>query len=154
MKKKIPEMLNVLTIMTIGWSSMILISSIINSFVLSGKTDEIREVILKAKEEPEVTEKPIIDWVLGLADNVLENAEILNLNTILVCVLSISAALLMRKLMKLGFWIYVAAVIIEIGIPFLILEDPMTAGLVVSGSVFSILFIILYSVNYKQLLNN
>ncbi len=151
MKKKLPEMLNVISIMTIGWSSMILISGVINSFILSGNISQFQEALGEAKESTEVESNPMLEWALGMADNVLDYAEILNLNTILVCILSITAALLMRKLMKLGFWIYILATLTEICVPFIILKDPLTAGLVISGSVFSILFVILYSVNYKEL---
>ena len=51
MKKKVPEMLNVLTIITIGWSFMMLVSSVVNAFVFSGKLETIQEEISKVDIE-------------------------------------------------------------------------------------------------------
>ena len=150
MKKKVPEMLNVLTIMTIGWSFMMLISSIVNAFVLSGRVDTIQEEIGKVDIKGKPGE-PFLEVIFNTADIVLEHAEFLNYNSMIVYVLSIVAALLMRKLLKLGFWMYIMATAIEISVPVTVLENKLAAGVVILSSVFSVIFIILYGVNYKQL---
>lgn len=150
MKKKIPEMLNVLTIITIGWSFMMLVSSIVNIFVLSGNVETIQNEISKVDIEGKKGE-PFLQALFNVADNVLEHAEFLNLNNLLVFILSITAALLMRRLLKVGFWIYVIATAIEISVPLLVLNNKLAALAVIGGSIFSIIFIVLYGVNYKQL---
>ena len=151
MKKKVPEMLNVLTIITIGWSFMMLISSFVNAFVFSGNIEKVQEQMSTIDIEGKQGE-PFLNVLFNVADTVLEHAEFLNYNSMLVYILSIFAALLMRKLMKLGFWIYVLATSIEISVPLIVLDNKLAAAAVIVGSIFSIVFIVLYGVNYKQLI--
>lgn len=151
MKKKIPEMLNVLTIITIGWSFMMLVSSIVNALVFSGNIDTVRGEIANSDIEGQKGE-PFLRILIDAADTVLEHAELLNYNSIIVYLLSISAALFMRKLLKTGFWIYVLATALEISVPLIVLDNKLAAAAVIFGSVFSIVFIILYGVNYKHLI--
>ena len=153
MKKKLPEMLNVLTIITIGWSFMMLVSSIINAFVFSGNIDIVREEIANTDIEGKKGE-PFLQVLFEVADTVLEHAELLNYNSMVVYLLSIIAALLMRKLLKLGFWLYICATALEISIPLLLLDNKLAAAAVIVGSIFSLVFIILYGVNYKHLTSN
>lgn len=144
-------MLNILTIITIGWSFMMLISSIVNAFVFSGKLVEIQEKLAETREAPQVIDQPFINTILDVADTVLAHAEFLNLNSILVYLLSILGAFLMRKFMKLGFWMYVLATAIEISVPIIVLQNSLAAGAFMIGGFFSLVFVVLYAVNYKEL---
>ncbi len=150
MKKKVPEMLNVLTIITIGWSFMMLMSSVVNAVVFSGNIEKVQEQMNNIDTEGQQGES-FLKALFNVADTVLEHAEFLNYNSILVYILSIVAALFMRKLMKLGFWLYVLATVIEISVPLIVLDNKLAAGAVILGSIFSVVFIVLYGVNYSQL---
>lgn len=150
-KEKLPEMLNVITIMTLGYSSMIFISSTINLFIGKQFIEEIQTTLADNSQEIEKIENPFLLQLFNTGMDALDNFPILNLITLSVAVISITAAFLMRKLKKNGFFIYVLATFIEIGGPIYILGAGISAGIVIAGSVFSILFIILYGVNLKHL---
>jgi hypothetical protein len=57
----------------------------------------------------------------------------------------------MRSLKKTGYYIYVAGCIIGIVGPLAIVGGGIMGGMILLGSVFSILFIILYGVNLKHM---
>ena len=57
----------------------------------------------------------------------------------------------MRKLKKTGYYIYIVACLIGIIGPLAIIGSGIMGGFILLGSVFSILFIILYGVNLKHL---
>mgnify|MGYP007014137005 CR=1 FL=1 len=93
----------------------------------------------------------MLDGIMESAKLAVENAPLLNSVSLLVAVLCITGAILMRNLKRNGYFVYVTACLIEIIVPIVIIGGGIVSGFLLAGSVFSILFIILYGVNVKHL---
>ncbi|MGB1039328.1 MAG: hypothetical protein ACPGVD_00480 [Flavobacteriales bacterium] len=150
-KEKLPEMLNVLTIMTIGYSSLMVISGIINLFILPNVLNDINSQINDNQVNISEIDNPILQSLLRFGLDAIEFLPLLNLLQIVVAIICITSAILMRKLRKLGFYLYFIGVLLEILVPIFLMGTGLSAGFILIGSFFSILFIILYGVNLKHL---
>ncbi|MES2616635.1 MAG: hypothetical protein V4613_02085 [Bacteroidota bacterium] len=74
--------------------------------------------------------------------------------SIIASIFTLVGALLMWKLRKMGFWVYVLGVLISIVAPVMIYSGNLLGAISAIGMGFiGILFIILYAVNRKHLVN-
>lgn len=74
--------------------------------------------------------------------------------SIIACVLTLLGAFLMWQLRKMGFWVYVLGVLISIVAPIMIYGGNLMGALSAIGiGFFGIIFIILYAINRKHLVN-
>ena len=149
--KKLPEMLNVITIITIGYSSMLFISGIVNLFVLPSMLEKFNDEVNIHEIDFSEIGNPFIEQIAKAGIGVIEYLPALTLINILVAAICVLGAILMRKLNKKGYFLYVLGVAIEIIIPIIIIGSKIIGSLIVLGSIFSIVFVILYSVNLKHM---
>lgn len=149
--KQLPQMLNVLTILTFIGSGLSLLSSIWSFFTLS-KTRETLEMSREMQEEMnQELDNPMLNSVMESSLKMLENGPTLYTVGIIVALLSILGALQMRKLKKTGFYLYTASNIAGIAVPLAIVGFGFMGSMILLGSIFTILFIILYAVNLKHM---
>ncbi|MEO6548912.1 MAG: hypothetical protein ABIN94_12975 [Ferruginibacter sp.] len=153
-KPKIPSGLNVLTILTfIGCGIGLLFTvftPMMNKFFLS--------MMEKAQTSgKEFTAKEVADMEKGKNLILLSQANMVPLIVIglISIVLCIIGAIWMRKLKKDGFWIYTGGELLPVIGSFIILGTAQFTG--VASAVFAIgipiLFVILYAVQRKHLVN-
>jgi hypothetical protein len=74
----------------------------------------------------------------------------INLTSIVCCILCIVAALMMRKLKRSGYFIYVLAQVVSVALPAYFLGQNSIFSLVFS-ILFPLAFIIMYGANLKHL---
>jgi hypothetical protein len=90
--------------------------------------------------------------VTGLTDLTLENIKNNSYASILSSILTVLGAILMWKLRKIGFWIYVLGTVIGVVAPVIIFPGNIIAVILSIGlAFFGALFVVLYAINKKQL---
>lgn len=153
-KPKLPQALNVLTILTfIGcaiFGILTLLMPMINKFML-GFMDKA------ASKSDELSEKDLADIEKGRAAIELSQQNMIPLITIgmIGIILCFVGALWMRKLKKDGYWMYVAGQVLPLAGGLFIMGTKQYTGI---GSVIisigvPLVFIILYTMQRKHLVN-
>ncbi|KYP13519.1 hypothetical protein [Flavihumibacter sp. CACIAM 22H1] len=151
-KKKLPTMLNVLTILTFIGSAFMLVSIPISKFFIG--------FAKKAMEDPatleRMSEKDVAEMEKGIRvfDLMEANATPLWIVTILGVVLCVYGAIQMRKLKKDGFFIYLVGEILPI-IGFAIIlgfsNYFSSTSSYISGLGLPLLFVVLYATQLKHM---
>ena len=148
---QLPQMLNVLTILTFIGSGFSLLTNIW-SFTTLAQTQETFELSRAMQSDMgEELDNPFANNIMEGTIIMLENGPTLYTVGIIVCILGIIGALQMRKLKKTGFFIYSTANFLGIVIPLAIVGLGLMGSIILASSIFTILFIILYAVNLKHL---
>ena len=147
-----PQMLNILTILTIVGSSIFLLLSLASPWT----TRFSRNMITKQLESGgnNLTESQMVKMREGLT-----KLDLLQQNMVPVIIISVVGlglclfgAILMRKLKKDGFWIYLAGQIVPlIGTFFIMGSAQLTDMNSVIGMAISLVFVVLYMTQRKYL---
>ncbi len=151
--KKLPEMLNVLTILTIVGSAVALIVSIYNYFTVCKSAEDLTSK-LEDLDLGNGAMAKMMQSSLEIANKNCENKLTILLVTIVGSLLCLFGALLMRKLKKQGFLIYTAGELITPLTTIVILGlGSMMGMLILTELIVPIVFIILYGLQRKHLVN-
>ncbi|HZE82878.1 MAG TPA: hypothetical protein VE035_01155 [Puia sp.] len=151
-KKKIPEMINVLTILTFVGSGIGLISSYWSYSSAAKNYDKILDAQSKMENAPDFAKKMMGPHPVELAQKTLDNRLPVMLLNIVSCLICIYGAMQMRKLKKTGYSIYVIGEILPIAALFIFIGIGLYGGFTLAIILlFPILFIILYSTQLKHL---
>ncbi len=149
--KQLPQMINVLTILTFVGSGLSLLSSLW-SFATLSQTRKTLEMSREMQEEMNSEiDNPFVNNMMEGTLKMLENGPTLYTVGAIVAILSILGALQMRKLKKNGFYLYSVANIAGVAVPLAIVGFGFMGSMILLGSIFTILFIILYAVNLKHM---
>ncbi|MDA9261768.1 hypothetical protein N9P38_00245 [Flavobacteriales bacterium] len=148
--KELPQMLNVLTILTFIGSGLALLMNIWSFITHDSKVEEFEQSMAQL-ESLGGTGNSLMDGMMEGAVKAIENGPTLYTIAIVVAILCLFGAYQMRSLKKTGYYIYVAGCLIGIVGPLAIIGGGIMGGMILLGSVFSILFIILYGVNLKHM---
>lgn len=103
------------------------------------------------------TYNPARDFAQSIIDNLVADLTLENIKnnayaSILASILTLLGAIMMWKLRKIGFWVYVLGTVIGIVAPLLIFPGNIIAVVFsVALSLIGIIFIVLYAINKKQL---
>jgi hypothetical protein len=155
-----PTFLTVLCILTFVVSGYFFVQSLIGIFVNNSMdTTAFNEVIAELYESMEEMEgqeqafmQKIIDGMQVTVNAVIENAVSLGIFEMLTSVLGILGAVLMFRLNKKGYYIYILAKIVGVIAPLAIIGvNVLTLSLYGFIAVIGILFIVLYGVNVKYM---
>jgi len=151
-KKKIPEMINVLSILTFIGCGLGLIGSIWAYANATKQYDKALDAQGKMENAPDFAKKLMGPNPVELAQRTLDNRLPILLLSLVAYVLCIYGAMQMRKLKKTGYSIYVIGEILPIAGLFIFigigLYGTFTLAIIL---LFPILFIILYSTQLKHL---
>ncbi|MCF1714475.1 hypothetical protein L0U88_07530 [Flavihumibacter sp. RY-1] len=151
-KKKLPTMLNVLTILTFIGSAFQLVSIPLSKFGMNFAKKALENPeALEAMSEKEVSD---LEKSVRVFDLMEANSTALWIVTILAAVLCIYGAIQMRKLKKDGFFIYAVGEILPvIGFTIILGFSNVFIGTssYVSNLGLPLLFIILYATQLKHL---
>ena len=147
---QVPQMINVLTILTFIGSGLSFITYLGLYFMIPfiKSTNEKNMELIQNSDRPQ---NEFLDGVIESGQAAMEYMEEIYLMNVIVAIFCIIAAIMMRKLKKTGYYLYVLATLVYMIFPFVLLGF----GLASIGYILSVLigttFIILYGVNLKHL---
>jgi hypothetical protein len=150
--KKIPEMLNVLSILTFIACGLGIISSCYSFFNAQKSYDTILSTQDKLANAPDIIKKLAGPDMLEIARKTLDNRLPLNLLYLVGYALCIYGVLQMRAMKKAGFPIYLIGEVVPVIAMFIFIGAMSFSGFVLlSALVFPVVFIILYATQLKYL---
>jgi hypothetical protein len=148
-QKSLPSMLNVLTILTIIGSAFQIISSIYSYFTVCKSAE-----VLETQEMPEVGGMlgDMIDSAVMLLNKQCENRLVILVATLASALLCLLGALMMRKLKKQGFMVYIIGELVGPAAMTAILGSMAFGGMMsILGMIVPMVMIILYATQRKSL---
>ncbi len=159
-KKKRPQFLTVLCILTFLGSGFGLINALTNYVNADVLVEFAKEAIDQSKDkvanelEPGKGKKLAEQMISGAS--AMTSPEKLKQNyllTIISNLITLGGALMMFRQKRVGFWIYVVGMVVLVATPVVIFGagNLLSLGLMIGFAVIGILFIVLYSFNLKHL---
>ena len=149
--KKIPSLLNVLTILTFIGSGIGFIFSIVGFFNAQSNYDKVLQVQDKMDQMPAFMKSMMGSDPVGMARRQLDNRLPIMLLSLVGAALCLYGAIQMRKLKKTGFSMYVLGDLV----PFAVIIFTGTGGFSSFGAIFAIVitlvFLILYATQLKYM---
>lgn len=145
---KLPQFLNVLTILTFVGSGLAVIGAIYNMSTIEMQRQQIED--LKALYNSS-SMGAFENELVASMEVMLENVYLMQGSALVIALACIGGALLMRKLKKNGFYLYTIASLASIVIPISVLGFGLMGSFVLFSSIFTIAFVIMYGVNFKYL---
>lgn len=158
-----PTFLTVLCILTFigsGWSIISNISGYLNADVSSSFVQETldstkKEVDQELKESDSKAGAELADKMLSGVSEVMNPKNIKKnaLYSLLASALTLIGAVLMFRLNKTGFWVYVAGTVVGVAAPMMIFgsSNLISLGILAFSGFIGILFVVLYSLNLKYM---
>ena len=141
--KEMPPMINVLSILTFVYSGLIILSSTWYLMTIEKRAQEFYDSMEKLENI-----SPFLNKFQEIGQLTIENPIFLNSLEIFVALFCTVGAILMRRVLKTGFYIYTLSTLTYIAGNIYIYG----LGIGIIYCVFiSILFLILYGVNFKHL---
>lgn len=150
---KLPEMINVLSILTFIGSGL----AIITNFWYFSSAKKFYDLALANQEHADQTPAFLRNLQgsdpLGVAQRTYDNRVPIVVLGIVACILCIIGAVQMRKLKKTGFYIYLIGEVLPIIVSFIFIGAVAYSGVfqVIGTFLFPGLFIILYATQLKHL---
>ena len=142
---QLPQFLNVLTILTFIGSGLAIIMGLYN---LSTIDDQQRNIdLLKSMPSANFFGPEFIQT----AQIALDNIYLLQGTGILAAIMCLVGAFLMRKLQKNGYYLYIVASAASVAVPMAVVGFGFMGMVILVGAIFTIAFVIMYSVNLKYL---
>ncbi|HWK02702.1 MAG TPA: hypothetical protein VNS58_03685 [Puia sp.] len=151
-KKKIPEMLNVLTILTFVGCGVFTLGSIYSFFHARKGYDDLVQAQDKLADAPEFVKSLAGPKMVEMARLSLENRVPILLLALVGYGLCLYGAIRMRGLKKEGFPFYVLGQLVPVVASFIFLGVGSFGGFaLIGGLLFPVLFIILYATQLKNM---
>lgn len=150
-KDQLPQMLNVLTILTFVGSGLTLLMSILNYFNAEKSYKQTLEAQSKLQDSPAFVQKMMGPEMLELTRLSLENKLPLFLFNLIGVALCAFGAVEMRKLKKQGFALWLTGELVPIFVSYIIIGASVFNGLAALGLIFPLAFIVLYATQLKKM---
>ena len=154
-KPKLPSSLNVLTILTIIGSVLGLISSCYSFFTAKKSYDTMKEALDSGKmdDAPKWARSMMSPEMVGMLKKAYENRLPILVLSLVAIALCLYGALEMRKMKKQGYTFWLIGEILPIATMAIFMGTAAFSGFGLLASLFPLVFIILYTVNRKYLVN-
>jgi hypothetical protein len=150
--KKLPSMLNVLTILTFIGSGMGVIGAIVGYFTAAGNYERQLQMQDKMADMPAIVKNMMGPDPVETARKQLENRLPIMLLTLVGSLLCLYGAIQMRKWKKTGFSIYIIGDLVPFLAIFIFIGMGAMSGFAMIFSiVITLVFIILYATQLKYL---
>jgi hypothetical protein len=150
--KKLPSMLNVLTILTFISNGLGFISAFYSYFSAPSNYDKVVQAQDKMDQMPDIVKNMMGPDPVGNARKMLDNRLPIMLLTLVGALLCFYGALQMRKLKKTGFTIYILGDIVPfIGLFVFIGASMLTGFTGIFGILITLVFVILYATQLKYM---
>ncbi|MES1249228.1 MAG: hypothetical protein ABUL46_01015, partial [Chitinophaga rupis] len=147
--KKMPEMINVLTILTFIGSGLGIIGALWSFTKAKANYDALSSANLD--QLPDFVKKLSGGDPLEIARRAYEMRFPILLSTLIACALCIAGAVQMRRLKKTGFTIYTIGELLPIIISVVLMGSSATGLGSIFGFCIAILFVVLYATQLKYL---
>lgn len=147
----LPTGLNILTILTFIGSGIALVTSIWSFINAEKGYKDLQDAQTKLTEAPAWAKGMMGPEMLEVSRKSMENKLPLLLLGIVAALLCIYGAIEMRKLKKQGFILWLAGELLPIVAGLLFIGTGLFTGVALIGSLFPVVFIILYLVQRKYL---
>ena len=150
--KKLPSMLNVLTILTFIGNGLGFISAFYSYFSAASNYDKVVQAQDKMDQMPDFVKNMMGPDPVGNARKMLDNRLPIMLLTLVGCLLCFYGAWQMRKLKKTGFTIYIVGDIVPFISLFLFIGASTLAGFTgIFSLIITVVFVILYATQLKYM---
>ncbi len=144
-KKKLPGFLKVLCIFSFVGIGIYIVTYVLGYMTLSALSS-VSESISSGFNDPSV------DSAVSSMDPLVKNGALYYILSLVACVLCLVGVIMMWKLKKTGFFIYLVGEVAPIILPFILLGGFGALGFFsMILSFIPIAFIIMYGLNYKHL---
>ena len=143
---KLPQFLNVLTILTFIGSGINVIAAIYNLATIEQQKQSIALMESMRGSNPFMD-----DSMIESIKMMYEHIYLMQGSAIAIAIACIVGAMMMRKLKKNGFFLYTFASVLSIVIPLAVIGFGLMGMMILLGSIITIAFVIMYGVNYKYL---
>ena len=150
--RKLPSMLNVLTILTFIGNGLGFISAFYSYFSAATNYDKVVQAQDKMDQMPDFVKNMMGPDPVGNARRMLDNRIPIMLLTLVGCLLCFYGAWQMRKLKKTGFTIYIVGDIVPFISLFLFIGASTLIGFTgIFSLIITLVFVILYATQLKYL---
>lgn len=149
---KLPQMLNVLTILTYIGSGLGILGAIYNYFMVCKSVETIEA--LGGLSEMGGVAGDMMEGAMALAQKQCDNRLLILIATLAGCALCIYGAMQMRNLKKQGFNFYAIGVLLLPIVSIVLLGSGAMSGmLLATGLLFPVIFLVLYFTQRKHLIH-
>lgn len=150
--KKLPEMLNVLTILTFVGCGIAAISSVWAFSNAAKSYDDIQRLQSQMENAPAIAKSMLGPNIVEVARKSLENRLPILLLGLVATALCLYGAIQMRQKKKAGFSLYVIGELLPLIASFIFIGGAVFSGFSMAlGILFPLVFIILYATQLKHL---
>ncbi|MBN2613751.1 MAG: hypothetical protein JXB00_19495 [Bacteroidales bacterium] len=156
-KKQRPALLTVVGILSFVGLGYRILTGIINAAMgtvtssIAPFMQEVFENEADISDAPEPIQK-LIEGVFDAITKLLENISGIYITIVLLSVVALLGVIMMWQLKKTGFYLYAAARVLIILVPFIFIGYNLISIVwFSSGLIFAVLFIILYALNLKEM---
>jgi hypothetical protein len=157
--KRRPDFLLVLCILTFLGSGFGLLSACTNYISADVLTELGQDALNQSRQEAgkELSggEKRLVEKVINNASALLDPVKLKQnyLFSFISNLLTMGGGILMFRLRKAGFWLYIAGTVVLVATPAIIfgVGNLLSLGMTMGSGIVGILFIVLYSLNLKHL---
>jgi hypothetical protein len=150
--KKLPDMLNVLTILTLIWNGLSLLLSFYGFANARSSYEKTVQMQDKMDQMPGFVKKMMGPDPVGTSLKMLDNRVPILLLGLVASVLCIYGAIQMRQRKKMGFSLYILGDIVPVVSAFLFMGMGVFTGFgFIFGILITVVFIILYATQLKYL---
>ena len=155
-----PVFLKVLCILTFIYSTFTILTNFVNvvnpekaASIISNSQTKIRDSLKNnrrnIKDSNANFSKKVMVTLSGFSADKIRKSAIGNIVTSLLCILG---ALLMWKLRRVGYYIYMAGIIVSVAVPvYLFGNNIIGTFMIASAAFFGLIFIIFYGMNFKSM---
>jgi len=151
--KQRPGLLTALCILTFIGSGLGLVNKLI-AMIMSPfmQMFDMTDYNYALDEIDEPFARKIVEMAFGMAEKAIDHMFAISLTEFLLYAASLTGAILMFRMKKMGFYIYATAqVLMLFTAPIFIGFNPLINIGILFSSVFTILFIALYAINLKKM---
>ena len=157
--KKRPDFLTVICILTFIGSGFGIINNVTNYLNADVLTEMGKQAIDQNREKVDSESsgegKKLADQMMSGASAMMDTKKLKQnyLLTVLSNIMTLAGALLMFRLRKSGYWLYVAGIVVLVATPLVIFgtENLLSMSITMLFAAIGILFIILYSLQLRHL---
>lgn len=144
---QLPQFLNVLTILTFIGSGLGILGSAFSLLTIESQRANLETMRGFYGDSGMVMGMDVIK----ITEISLDNVGLLQGSALIAAIACIVGAMMMRKLQRNGFYIYLAASILATAVPIKVFGFSLMGGMVLFGALFTVAFVIMYGVNLKHM---
>jgi hypothetical protein len=149
--KKLPDMLNVLSILTFIGCGLGIIFSLLGFFNARSNYDAIVKAQDKMDQAPAFVRRMMGSDPVGMATKLMDNRLPILLLGLVATLLCLYGAIQMRKLNKTGYWVYLLGELLPFVTTYLFIGSMEMGFTLIFGIALVVVFLLLYATQLKYM---